>query len=197
LNHSEPHSCGCAGTGSHPVDVLGEEHRTILPVLEAAEAEIGRIDGGAGIRQTFWIGICDFLENYADRCHHGKEEDLLFAELEQAGLPRNMGPTACLREEHETMRGLRRRMAQALETGDARGLCRVSHQLIDTLREHIRKEDQVLFPMAKLMLGHEAVRRLRQGFQRVEHELMGEGTHCRYQALAQSLCARPDAVGTG
>lgn len=194
MNHNphKAHGCGCACGSVHPVDVLSEEHRTIVAVLDAADRELRHLDEGDTPRRVFWVGFLDFLEHYADRCHHGKEEDLLFAELEQAGMPREHGPTHCMRSEHDTMRAGRRRMADAVAADDGATLAHAAHGYVDMLRDHIDKEDQVLFPMAKSMLDGAAVERLRRGFQRVEQDVMGEGTHCRYEELARALCADHD-----
>lgn len=67
-------------------EILTEEHRVIEQVLEcleamASEAEAaGRLDGAAA-RQAV-----DFFQNFADRCHHGKEESHLFPMLERQGI---------------------------------------------------------------------------------------------------------------
>lgn len=196
MNHDKSHSCGCACGRAHPVDVLSEEHRTILGVLAAAEREVERVEAGRPLRLSFWHGYLDFMEHYADRCHHGKEEDVLFAELEQNGLPRDMGPTHCMRTEHDTMRAGRRRLTELLTGDDLPAICRAARSGIDMLREHIEKEDHVLFPMAKSMLPHDAVQRVREGFARVEHVDMGEGAHCRYEALAKTLCNDPEQTST-
>ena len=194
-HHKRDGGCGCACGRAHPVDVLSQEHQTILSVLGAMDAELQQLHRGAAIRTPFWTSALDFLEHYADRCHHGKEEQLLFAELERCGLPAEHGPTACMRSEHEQGRLGLRQMAQALLAGDAKALARASGGYVTLLREHIDKEDRVLFPMARMMLDHEAVQRLRAGFERVEHVDMGEGAHLRYEQLARRLVADGSVAG--
>jgi hemerythrin-like domain-containing protein len=191
MSHSKPDAgrCGCACGRAHPVDVLSQEHQTILSVLGAMDAELRQLHGGAAIRAPFWLSVFDFVEHYADQCHHGKEEQLLFAELERCGLPAQHGPTACMRAEHEQGRQRRKQMEQALQAGDGKALASAAGGYVTLMREHIDKEDRVLFPMAKSMLDHAAVARLRAGFERVEHVDMGEGAHCRYEELARSLTA--------
>jgi hemerythrin-like domain-containing protein len=183
------HGCGCSGGNTHPVDVLSEEHQTILSVLGAVEGELRAVRDGGPLRTPFWANVLDFLEHYADRCHHGKEEDLLFPELERAGLPGEHGPTACMRQEHVIGRRGRQAMAKALKGADAQGLVTAAAGYVDLLRDHIDKEDQVLFPMSKSVLDQAAVARLRAGFAKVEREDMGEGTHCRYEDLAREIVA--------
>ena len=180
--------CGCGRGDVHPIDVLLQEHATILAVLDAAEREVAAVAGGGPVREPFWRRYLDFLGNYADRCHHGKEEDVLFAELEQQ-LPawRLSGPTRCMRDEHDEMRRGRHRVAELLTGDDAPALCGAVREGIDELRLHIGKENEVLFPMARAALDAVAIGRLRAGFARIEHVDMGPGAHQRFEALARAL----------
>jgi len=196
MNHQKREGgCGCACGRAHPVDVLSQEHQTILSVLGAMDVELQQLHGGAAIRAAFWQSALDFLEHYADRCHHGKEEQLLFVELERCGLPPEHGPTACMRSEHEQGRQGRMQMVHALKAGDGKALAHAAGGYVTLLREHIGKEDHVLFPMARSMLDHDAVQRLRAGFERVEHVDMGDGAHLRYEELARRLVADQGVAG--
>jgi hemerythrin-like domain-containing protein len=136
-----------------PTGVLREEHQLILRVLDVLQALLER--GEAGEWDLDAIQECvDFFRLFADACHHGKEEDLLFPELESRGMPREGGPIAVMLFEHKQGRGFVARMAKALE--DARGgevgpLTRLDHaarSYLELLRAHINKEDNVLFNMA-------------------------------------------------
>ncbi|MFY9341893.1 MAG: hemerythrin domain-containing protein [Planctomycetota bacterium] len=187
-------SCGCACAHQHPVDVLSAEHQTILAVLGAMANEQRHLLAGGSVRTAFWNPALEFLEQYADRCHHGKEELALFVELERAGLPPTHGPTVCMRNEHELGRQGRRAMLDALHARDGSGLAVAVGAYVELLRDHIEKEDQVLFPMAKSMLDEAAVARLRTAFARVEHHDMGEGAHARYEELARHLAAEGAAT---
>jgi hemerythrin-like domain-containing protein len=191
MNAHEPQRqrCGCACDGANPIDILSHEHQTILSVLDLLYAQAEFLRSGAPVRPDFWQPVLDFLENYADRCHHAKEEHLLFSELEQSGLPGSYGPTACMRREHEMGRDLRLCMVQALQAEDARNLATAASDYASLLREHIEKEEGVLFPMARSLLDHDAMRRLRHGFMQVERVDLGEGAHERYEELARNLIA--------
>lgn len=188
MKPKEQRGCGCGSGSDHPIDALVHEHTTILAVLDAAEHEVLRIEDGGEIRDSFWRGYLEFLANYADRCHHAKEEDVLFRELERRGMSREAGPTACMRHEHDEMRLGRNRMAELLTSDDAGALCSAVRGSIAALRAHIEKENDVLFPMARDLLDDAAVQQIRRGFGEIEHDAMGAGTHERYEQLAKSLC---------
>jgi hemerythrin-like domain-containing protein len=178
-----------------PTEILSGEHRVIEQVLTCLErvadrAETDALDCASG------RDVVEFLQGFADRCHHGKEEARLFPAMERCGLPADAGPTAVMRAEHDTGRRAVRAMAAAVadaERGDAAAagrFVREARAFVDLLRDHIAKEDQVLFPMADRMLAPSVQEDLLRGFAHAEEHEMGEGTHERFLALAESLAAR-------
>lgn len=176
---------------NHPVDQLEREHAVILRVLEAAEEERMLLARGAPLREPFWRTFLDFLAGYADRCHHMKEEDVLFAALEAAGMPRDVGPTSCMRSEHAEMRAVRARLAEALTSDDVETISHLIGLCIGTLRVHIGKENDVLFPMARQMLDDAAVAEIAGGFEAAGRAI-GDDERRRLEAVAESL--RGDAA---
>ncbi len=176
-----------------PTEILRNEHRVIEQVLNCLEAMLrrgksaGRLDGESAHE------VIAFFRNFADHCHHGKEEDHLFPSLEAQGFPREGGPIGVMLHEHELGRAHLRGMDEHVEAaaaGDAAALAQfVSHAegYLTVLREHIYKEDHVLFPLAERTLSEEEQQRLLAEFRRVEAEEMGPGTHERYVHVAQEL----------
>ena len=101
-----------------PTDVLKQEHRVIEQVLAclavlADRADAGRLDPGDA-RQAI-----DFLQVFADRCHHAKEENVLFPRMEARGFSRERGPTGVMLHEHELGRQAIRAMLAALNAARA------------------------------------------------------------------------------
>jgi hemerythrin-like domain-containing protein len=140
--------------------------------------------------------MLDFFRNFADRCHHSKEEKLLFVKMEERGMPVEGGPIAVMLYEHDEGRRLTRTIAEALPlatNGDRRASAAVAQNLlayVRFLRAHIHKEDNVLYPMADRLLTAEDQRELMEAFSRVEAEEMGEGVHEKYHQLAHKLAGR-------
>jgi hemerythrin-like domain-containing protein len=64
-----------------PVEVLISEHRLIEQMISLLEKEIKRIEASEKVEPKFIFVLVDFLRNYADRYHHGKEEGILFKGL--------------------------------------------------------------------------------------------------------------------
>ena len=132
---------------------LRDEHQHILAVADALAVFVGAADAGRWDVDGF-ADCVTFIRLFADACHHGKEEDLLFPELEAAGMPREHGPIAVMLHEHQQGRALARQMAGALdaaraEDGGARATLRnAAAAYVSLIRAHIQKEDHVLFAMA-------------------------------------------------
>src|SRR3974390_476213 len=81
-------------------DILRKEHDVILKMLDATDA-VGRrlVLSEKGLPDPPG-GLLDFFLLFADLCHHGKEEDLLFPLLEKKGIPRGGGPIGVMLSEH-------------------------------------------------------------------------------------------------
>jgi hemerythrin-like domain-containing protein len=175
--------------------ILRKEHDAILRMLEVTEEAARRLDAGRPVAPETLAGLLEFFRLFADRCHHGKEEDLLFPLLEKKGLPRAGGPVGVMLYEHEEGRALIRGMAEAAEAyggGDAaaaRRWARAARGYVDLLRDHIAKENNVLFVMAENLLTPAEQADLASAFERVEEEKMGAGTHERLHALMDKLAA--------
>jgi hemerythrin-like domain-containing protein len=132
---------------------LREEHQHILEVASALAVLVRAAGEGRWDIDAF-ADCVTFIRLFADACHHGKEEDLLFPELEAAGMPRDHGPIAVMLQEHQQGRAYARHMAGALEgarAGDPEAqatLRNAAMGYVNLIRGHIQKEDQVLFQMA-------------------------------------------------
>lgn len=179
-----------------PTRLLMDEHRVIEQVLDCLErmAEQCRARGsldGDSARQAL-----DFFREYADRRHHGKEEDRLFPLMEQHGFSAEEGPVGVMRIEHDQGRKLIHGMDAAIDAAArgeepaVRAWLDHAHAYLDLLRAHIQKEDHRLFPMADQALGPDAQQRLTQEFDRFEREEIGLDHRDRYLNLANSLAAR-------
>ena len=140
--------------------------------------------------------IIGFLKGFVDKCHHGKEEDLLFPELIRHGMPESGGPIGQMLYEHQTGRSFIADMEKAVrslkngQSDAARRLIDAGRKYRDLLVSHIEKEDQVLFKMADNLLDETVQDRLYEEFETLEIERMGPGQHERYHELLKSLAAK-------
>lgn len=173
-----------------PTQILSDEHRIIERVLDAVQ----RLTL-APARQNVarWQKALDFIRHFADQCHHCKEEQVLFPALEAHGIPTEGGPVGMMLLEHEEGRSLVRAMLDALariEAGDdsaEAGLFDSAGLYLRLLREHIQKEDEVLFRMADEVIPADEQKRLLQEFENHEVKEMGAGAHEKFLKIAAEL----------
>jgi len=173
-------------------DILMSEHRRIERVLDAMEKAADHLGRGGAVRPEFFLEAAEFIAGFADGLHHHKEEDILFPALVRAGLPGEAGPVAVMLVEHEQGRRLTaqlRAAATRLAGGDAAAagpLGAAVRGYTGLLRDHIAKEDHVLFPMAGQVLSAGDESQVDGQFARAEQEENG-GAAARFLALADAL----------
>jgi hemerythrin-like domain-containing protein len=156
-----PESSGAETT----TGVLRDEHQLILGVVEVLDRNLNVTDDRS--LDLIVIDRCiSFFRLFVDACHHGKEEDLLFPELIEHGMPGDAGPIAVMLSEHVQGRSYVRGMSEAMpdaKSGSEEALAALrSHaeDYINLIREHIGKENHILFTMADEMVVGEACRAL-------------------------------------
>lgn len=174
-------------------DELMAEHRVIERVIAVLENAVLQLEQGKAVRPGLFIEATDFSKGFTDGCHHKKEEGVLFPAMVNAGMPADSGPIGVMLAEHEQGRSLTRALrtaAERLENGDpsaSQEVINYARGYSQLLRQHILKEDRILFPMAGQVLPPGEQDRVADGFEHVEHEETGEGVHEKYLALADKL----------
>jgi hemerythrin-like domain-containing protein len=162
----------------NPTETLMKEHRLIEKVLGvlatlATNAGVGTLDRARAGE------VLTFLREFADRCHHGKEEQHLFPQLAIHGYGPETGPVAVMLAEHEQGRACIRLMTAALAEGSdglaSKQFAHAGREYVALLLSHIQKEDQVLFRLADSVFSPE--------------DQMGPGAHEKLHAIADGIIA--------
>lgn len=173
--------------------ILREEHEAILGMLDALEATAHRAEAGHAIPLHVLTELQEFFTLFADRCHHGKEEELLFPLLERKGVPNAGGPLHCMLTEHDEGRALVKAMAANAEgcaSADAsatRAWAEAARGYSNLLRNHIWKENEILFRLAERLMSTEEQAELAEEFAKVEEQKIGPDTHSRLHRNMQKL----------
>jgi hemerythrin-like domain-containing protein len=176
-----------------PTETLKHEHEVILLVLEAARREVQSIEKTGKVRAATVEKMVDFFREFADHCHHAKEEKLLFPAMQRRGMPAQSGPIGVMLHEHDQGRGRIAAIAGALPEAaknQATAAQSVKENLsayADLLEAHIDKENTILFVMADQLLSPQDQQSLAAAFDKVEAEEIGPGTHEKYHQLAHEL----------
>jgi hemerythrin-like domain-containing protein len=118
--------------------------------------------------------VVDLIRNYADGLHHAKEESLLFPLMAERGFSMVQGPIAMMLQDHTEGRNYVKGMAeniQLLKDGDLSALNLVYQNMLgyaDLLRNHISKENNILFRMADKALSPSDHQSLIEQFAQIE-----------------------------
>ena len=174
-------------------EILMAEHRVIERVLTALERAAARMERDQTTRPGFFLDAADFIKGFADGCHHRKEEGVLFKTMAANGMPTQGGPIGVMLAEHEQGRAYTRAMraaAERLAAGDAsarREVIQNARGYAALLRQHIAKEDGILFSIADQVIPLTDQAQVAEDFEQVEHEETGEGVHEKYLNLAGAL----------
>src|SRR5512138_271352 len=136
-------------------DQLRDEHKALLLMLAILEKITAKLQSEGFLEKEHLAGMLEFFSVFVDKCHHGKEEDLLFPALEKAGVPKEGGPIGIMLQEHDLgrsyIRGLRQGTADFKTVGGKQAVAQIVANIkkySDLLTGHIDKEDNILYPIA-------------------------------------------------
>lgn len=180
---------------------LIREHEGILSGLQILEEMASRLLADHPVEPEDLRAMLDFLVLFADKCHHGKEETMLFPAMEKAGIARENGPIGQMLLEHAEGRELITAMNTSLGSNGVarRGFATAALRYLDLLRSHIEKENTILFPLGDRSIPMTIQSELLQKFEDFEEQVMGPGTHERLHETLHRLRQRylkPGGSGT-
>ena len=177
----------------YATDDLRDEHEGIKVALAVLERLSDDAEEDKAVDLDDIEHIIDFLRTFADKCHHGKDEELLFPALVEAGIPNLGGPIGVMLAEHVQGRKFIAGMVDSLQglradDPDGRGkFIESARGYAELLSAHIFKENNVLFPMAEAQLSAAQHEKLSEGFDEIENERIGPGVHEAFHALLDQL----------
>jgi len=178
------------------ITILMDEHRLIEQVLGSLETLALEVEAGRTVERPIVAEYAGFFREFADACHHGKEEDLLFARMVERGFPKEAGPIGVMLHEHRLGR---QRVAGLRSIGEGDGevgaaerqlFLEASLEFVPLLRQHILKEDRILYPMASEALAPEELERMAADFEAFDRQLRETGRLDELHGAADALVAR-------
>jgi hemerythrin-like domain-containing protein len=171
-----------------PIGPLMIEHRLIERMIKVMRQRILQAGERRMIDPRFIETSTDFIRAYADRCHHGKEEDILFRELKKRKIvAEHQTIMEELIEDHKRGRQLTTRLVATNSRymkGDQGALSEILEcvrTLIDFYPKHIEKEDRnFFFPVMGYFSQEEKNAMLAEGY-RFDADLL----HGEYQSIVE------------
>ncbi len=174
-------------------EVLKREHRLIENILRLLENEIILMDSNNSVDPFFIDIIADFIFIYADKNHHGKEEGIFFCELAKKNLSTyDRKLMELLVNEHFDQRRIVEDLVRAKNNyndGDSESIEIIIESfsfLANYYSEHIRKEEQILFPNSENYLSVDERKKMFDLFLSFDRQMV----HEKYSGLYESLIDR-------
>ena len=176
--------------GRSPAGPLMREHRVIERTIAVLQAALEAMRHEGRVDPEFIDTATDFIRTYADRCHHGKEEDILFRALVDKDLdPELAGVMQDLVNDHAHARVLTGRLVKANSrylAGDEGALAEIESAIEALVRlypPHIEKEDRHFFKPAIEYLSAAEREKMLADYDEFDRSLI----HERYLQVAEKL----------
>jgi hemerythrin-like domain-containing protein len=172
---------------SPPVQKLVDEHKVIKRWLALIPKVLDDLDLSSDEgRQLIRDGL-DLIRSFADKYHHAKEEDILFKYFDES-----LDILEVMHQDHESARAHVRAIAVAVEQGDETVVREHLEAYRELLQEHIKKEDEILYPWLDRQLSDAQIGRLFSQFREVD-EKFGD-TPRQHEKFVQDLEKRWEVV---
>ena len=142
----------------HPIETLKQEHRVIERGLDSLDELCRSLSTSDPAIRARLGELVRFFREYADRLHHAKEEDMLFSAMADHGFSPDSGPVFVMLAEHDIGRRHVRHLREIaggegpLTRSEVDRIRENATSFTTLLREHIQKEDNVLYPAAVQVL---------------------------------------------
>jgi len=175
-----------------PTENLTSEHQDIIELLDI----MNKIAGSIKSNEVFYTNdveeIIDYLKFFIEKSHHGKEE-IFYPALVSAGIPKENESISIMLYEHVLAHNYLKDINSCVEN------CKIGNSfsgelLADSLRNyvkliksHIRKEEEIIFPMADKELSKEKQNEIYRQFENIEEKIVHHGFHEHYHRLLRKL----------
>ncbi|WP_347274374.1 hemerythrin domain-containing protein [Candidatus Kuenenia sp.] len=128
-------------TYSPSVKKLVDEHVLIKRLLALIPSIVEYVESSMEVDEDLVLSCVDFIRNYADKYHHMKEEDILFKYVDE-----NAEIIQIMYKDHDTGRNHIRQVVEGVKRGDKAAIKEHLFGYMDLLTQHIKKEDEILYP---------------------------------------------------
>ncbi len=156
---------------SEVTKILSKEHQNILRIADALSKECTAIKCGKGVDNSFFEKAIYLLKNYEDKMHHGKEESVVFTELSKWSVKLRGNPVKELTSEHETERNMVKNIEQSVREDDEKKIAEDVMKYVKLSRDHIFKEERVLYPMINTVLIRRAHKAMLDKFEKIDDNI--------------------------
>ena len=173
-------------------DFLIAEHEMIERAMETLKSNLENIDtGGYDLLQL--KRSLDFLLEFGDKIHNSKEEGFLFPLMYERGVPKEGGPIGVMLMEHDDERRLLQHMLAQVDTlpsAEPETVAKFRREGLEYLKiraEHIWKENDILYPMARNVMQDGDPENLLAEFNKVNQEAYGDDAAEKFAQMLKEV----------
>ena len=165
------------------------EHQLILKYLDLMEryVEFSQTNDNKDLFLQKAQDFISFVQIFTDTYHHAKEEDVLFKYLQAPGVLSHCNPLPVMLSDHEQGRVYTQNMKDALANNDLKTLCDNACAYSQTLKQHIFKEDNILYPMAENGLSDDDKIALGNEYRQIEEKMDKQAIWNEYEEQYSEL----------
>jgi len=169
-------------------DFLIAEHEMIERAMSVLETNLDKIESGSHDLMQMQRAI-DFLLEFGDKIHNRKEEGYLFPLMQERGIPIEGGPLGVMLMEHDAERRLLQNMTAQVETladADPEVIAKFKKDGLEYLvirAEHIWKENDILYPMARNVMQEGDAEKMLSEFNRLNQETYGPNAWEKFSGM--------------
>lgn len=171
---------------------LRNDHKDILLTLNVLEKMCNLAREGAEVDLVDITRIIYFIKIFADECHHGKEEKILFPAFEQVALKNQKQLIKELSSEHQSQRKLISLIEEAILSDSVQfnSFIQSSLSYLNPLREHIEKENSILLPACDIKLSDKKQTELLKKFEIFENQIIGKGYYPLFHSMLENFALK-------
>jgi hemerythrin-like domain-containing protein len=168
---------------------LMNEHQLILKYLYLMEryVQFSQTNDNKDLLLQKAQDFISFIQKFTDTYHHAKEEDILFKYLQAPGVLSHCNPLPVMVSDHEQGRMYVQNMKDALANNDLKTLCDNACAYSQTLKQHIFKEDNILYPMAENGLSDDDKIALGNEYKQIEEKMDKQAIWNEYEEKFSEL----------
>ncbi len=173
-------------------DWLVAEHEMIERAMEVLKTNLEKVQSVRFDKVQTGRAI-DFLLEFGDKIHNIKEERFLFPKMHERGVPSEGGPIGVMLMEHEAERELLVKMLMKLDTLIAASdeekatFVKEGMDYLAIRAEHIWKENDVLYNMARQILNEDDFGYLLKEFEKSDVQHYGEQASAKFDAMLNEV----------
>jgi len=163
-------------SATNPLAVLREEHRVMMQVIYLIHEQIELLQQNKPAPLPLLKNIVSFLDEFVEKMHHQKKENLLLPALKESGAPLTHCPLTLLKQDHEaslTLLDSLKKLLPVYENNEPlvrEKLINTLNQLKDIYTRHTLKEENFIFPLAEKYLSQGRQKSLCDAFDKINRE---------------------------